>query len=216
LCNEAIEHEFATVCVNSARIPLAASLLSGKKTVPITVVGFPLGASLTEAKVHEALNAIHQGAREIDMVIDLGALKSGRLADLEKDIRQVVRACDQIPVKVIIETALLTDEQKIQAALAACSAGAAFVKTSTGFAQPGPGVPNGATVADVALLRKTCPKSVQIKASGGIRTLADALAMIQAGATRLGTSAGVQLVQELKQGSSDPRSTRATDGATSY
>lgn len=188
LCEEARKHHFATVCVNSSYIPLAARLLEGSKTVPISVIGFPLGACSTASKVFEAQKAIADGAREIDMVIHLGALKAKDYETAYADIRAVVDASRPWPVKVILETALLSDELKIAGCALAKAAGAAFVKTSTGFST------GGATVADVQLMRKAVGPEMGVKASGGIRTREDALQMIQAGASRIGASASVSIV----------------------
>ncbi len=188
LCKEAVQYGFATVCVNSANIPYVARLLQGTPVKPIAVVGFPLGASLTSAKAYEAREAIRNGAREIDMVINVGALKSRDYATVLEDIKRVVEASRPYKVKVIIETGLLTDEEKVIACALAKAAGAHFVKTSTGF---GPG---GATVEDVKLMRRVVGKDMEVKASGGIRTLEDAEAMRKAGADRIGASASVAIV----------------------
>jgi deoxyribose-phosphate aldolase len=188
LCREAIECGFAAVCVNGAWVALASSLVSGSGVTVAAVAGFPLGAASTAAKVCESEDAAGMGASEIDMVINLGALKSGRLDQAEADVYAVVQAVrDRAVVKVILECALLTDEEKVHAAQLAELAGAGFVKTSTGF---GPG---GATVEDVALLRRTVGPDTGVKAAGGIRTREQAVAMVAAGATRLGTSASVQV-----------------------
>ncbi|MCK8497137.1 MULTISPECIES: deoxyribose-phosphate aldolase [Myxococcus] len=188
VAREAREHGFATVCVNSAQVATAAKVLAGSKTVPIAVVGFPLGASLSSAKAFEAREAIRAGAREIDMVLNVGALKARDHALVFQDIRAVVDACRPVPVKVILETSLLTDEEKVFGCLLSKSAGAAFVKTSTGFGS------GGATVEDVALMRLTVGDDVGVKASGGIRSSEDALKMLRAGANRLGASASVAIV----------------------
>ncbi len=188
LCDEARKHSFATVCINSSFISLAAKLLEGSETLPIAVIGFPLGAASSEAKAFEAREAVRNGAREIDMVIHLGALRGKDYATVLNDIRTVVEAIRPIPVKVILETASLTQDEKVAGCILSQAAGAAFVKTSTGF---GPG---GATIEDVALMRKTVGPMVRVKASGGIRNREDALKMIEAGADRLGTSAGVSIV----------------------
>ena len=191
LCAEAREYHFATVCVNSWRVPLAAELLRGSDVAVCTVVGFPLGASLPEAKASEAGLAIEAGAGEIDMVLNIGALKDRDLGALLGDIRAVVATChaQEVPCKVILETALLTDEEKIIACAVCRLAGADFVKTSTGFNG------GGATVADIALMRGVVGPDMGVKASGGVRTLADAQAMVAAGATRIGASAGVAIVR---------------------
>lgn len=185
---EAVEHGFATVCVNSGQVAHAARLLEGSKTLPIAVVGFPLGAALTSVKVFEAREAIQAGAREIDMVLPLGALKARNYALVLEDIARVVEACRPLPVKVILETSLLTREEKIAGCVLSKAAGAAFVKTSTGFST------GGATVEDIALMRQVVGDDVGVKASGGIRSAEDALKMIQAGANRVGASASVAIV----------------------
>ena len=188
LCDEARKHNFATVCVNSCFVSLATRLLEGSDTVPIAVVGFPLGAASSEAKAYEAREAVRNGAREIDMVIHPGALRGKDYATVLNDIRAVVEAIRPTPVKVILETAMLTQDEKVAGCILSQAAGAAFVKTSTGF---GPG---GATLEDVELMRRTVGPQVRIKASGGIRNREDALKMIAAGADRLGTSAGISIV----------------------
>ena len=191
LCYEARKHSFAAVCVNPTHVLLAAQLLQGASVAVCTVVGFPLGATPPEVKAYEAQVAIDQGATEIDMVINIGALKSRDYEMVARDIRAVVRVCHAQPVlvKVIIEAALLTDEEKIAACLLAKECSADFVKTSTGFAS------GGATVADVALMRRVVGRHMGVKAAGGVRTKADAEAMAAAGATRLGASAGVKIIQ---------------------
>jgi len=188
LAEEALKYGFATVCVNSANVGTAARVLSGSKTVPIAVVGFPLGAALPSAKAFEAREAIRCGAKEIDMVINIGALKAKEYALVLKDIAMVVEAAKPQPVKVILETAQLTREEKIAGCVLAKAAGAAFVKTSTGFGG------GGATVEDVALMREVVGKDVGVKASGGIRSAEDALQMLRAGANRIGASASVAIV----------------------
>jgi deoxyribose-phosphate aldolase len=189
LCAEARQYQFAAVCVNPSWVSLCAELVSGSDVRVCTVIGFPLGATTTVVKVVEARDAIANGATEIDMVINIGALKSGNDDLVRRDIGEVVMAAQgKALVKVILETALLTREEKIKACLFAKQAGADFVKTSTGF---GPG---GATIEDVALLRETVGKQMGVKASGGIRDRAAAVAMVAAGATRLGTSASVAIV----------------------
>jgi deoxyribose-phosphate aldolase len=195
LCLEARAYGFASVCVNPAWVRLCAELLRGADSFVCAVAGFPLGAALPETKAYEAERAIQQGAREVDMVINVGALKSRDYEYVARDIVTVVLACHRhgAGLKVIIETALLTDDEKTQVCRIARCAGADFVKTSTGF---GPG---GATVADVALMRRVVGADMGVKASGGIRTLADARAMIAAGATRIGASASVAIVIELAQ-----------------
>jgi deoxyribose-phosphate aldolase len=189
LCREAMEHGFATVCVNGAWVQLAGGLVSGSGVGIAAVAGFPLGAGSSAAKACEAADEVRAGATEVDMVINVGALKAGDDALVEVDITEVVRSAgrDAI-VKAILETALLTDEEKVRACTLAVSGGAAFVKTSSGF---GPG---GATVEDVALMRRTVGPDIGVKAAGGIRTREAAEAMIRAGATRLGTSSSVQIV----------------------
>lgn len=192
LCREAAEFHFATVCVNPSWVALAARQLRGSGVGVCSVVGFPLGATTADVKQYEARRAIYDGASEIDMVINIGALKSGDLRTVEKDIEAVVDSCRQCGVvsKVIIEAALLTDEEKITASTLTKAAGADFVKTSTGF---GPG---GATVADVALMRRVVGSDMGVKAAGGVRDLEGLKAMIAAGATRVGASAGVRIVRE--------------------
>ncbi len=192
LAEEARKHGFATVCVNSANVGTAARILSGSKTVPIAVVGFPLGAALPGAKAFEAREAIRCGAREIDMVINIGALKSKDYALVLKDIATVVEAAKPHAVKVILETSQLSQQEKIVGSALAKAAGAAFVKTSTGFGG------GGATAEDVALMRSVVGEDVGVKASGGIRTTEDAMRMIQAGANRIGASASVAIVTGQK------------------
>ncbi len=194
LCEEARRYRFAAVCVNPNWVPLCTRLLRGSGVRVATVVGFPLGAHTTESKVFETRKALREGAHEIDMVINIGALKSKDHAAVERDIRSVVEACHEVgaTAKVIIEAALLTDEEKVVASALAKAAGADYVKTSTGF---GPG---GATESDVALIRSVVGPGVGIKAAGGIRTAEEALGLVQAGATRIGASAGVRIVQEAE------------------
>ena len=182
LCSEALEFGYATVCVNSYWIPLASNLLKGSAVKPITVVGFPLGANLSSVKAFEASEAISHGALEIDMVLNIGALRTGDTEAVLEDIKAVVEASKPKLVKVILETALLTEQQKITACKLAQQAGAHFVKTSTGFSN------SGATVADIKLMRETVGPQMGVKASGGIKTREEALALIAAGANRLGTS----------------------------
>lgn len=188
LCDEARKHGFATVCVNSVNVGTAARALSGSKTVPIAVVGFPLGAAMPSAKAFETREAIRCGAKEIDTVINIGALKAKDYALVLKDLAMTVDAAGRIPVKVILETSQLTNEEKIAGCVLSKAAGAAFVKTSTGFAS------GGATAEDVALMRKVVGNDVGVKASGGVRSAEDALKMIAAGANRLGASASVAIV----------------------
>lgn len=192
LCAEAREYEFATVCVNPIYVKRAAQALAGTPVKVCTVVGFPLGATPTAVKVFETRQALQDGAGEIDMVLSIGALKAGEQGKVQNDIAAVVetaRTADA-SVKVIIEAALLGEEEKVLACRLAAAAGAGFVKTSTGF---GPG---GATSHDVALMRATVGEEIGVKAAGGIRTYADAQTMVEAGANRLGASAGVNLVTE--------------------
>jgi deoxyribose-phosphate aldolase len=191
VCREAKQFEFASVCTNSFWSPTVAKELLRSPVKVCAVVGFPLGAASTEAKVAEAQAALYAGAEEIDMVLNIGALKGGEDAVVEEDIRAVVRVCHpaEALVKVILETALLTDGEKKRACLLAKAAEADFVKTSTGFG------PSGATEHDVALMRQTVGPEMGVKASGGIRTREDADKMIRAGATRIGASASVKIVQ---------------------
>ena len=200
LCEEAPQYQFASVCVNPWNVAQAAELLRGSTVKVCTVVGFPLGATLPEVKVFEAQKAIERGAQEIDMVINIGALKSGLLDTVQADIHGVVKASHQGSAlcKVIIETCLLTHDEKIQASLAAKNAGADFVKTSTGFSTA------GATPDDVRLIRDTIGAHTGIKAAGGVRTLEDMRKMVEAGATRIGASAGVKIIQQLRSGKSPP------------
>jgi deoxyribose-phosphate aldolase len=188
VCEEALRYGFAAVCVYPSKVSVAARLLAGSSTLPIAVVGFPLGTGTTAAKVFETREAIRAGAREIDMVIDIGALKRKDHGAVLRDIQAVVEAARPSPVKVILETGALNRDEKIIGCALAKAAGAAFVKTSTGF---GPG---GATVEDVALLREIVGNEMGVKASGGIRSAEDARKMIEAGATRLGVSASVAIV----------------------
>jgi len=188
VCAEAREYGFATVCVRAENIAFCASRLEGSPVRPIAVVGFPTGTDSTAAKVAEARAAIAAGAAEIDMVLHLGRLKAKDYASVESDIRAVIQAASGRPVKVILETGALDRDEKIVGCALAKAAGAAFVKTSTGF---GPG---GATVEDVALMRRIVGEDVGVKASGGIRTTADARRMVDAGASRLGASASVAIV----------------------
>jgi deoxyribose-phosphate aldolase len=192
LCYEARKHGFASVCVNPTHVRLCAQLLRGSPVKVCTVVGFPLGATPPEVKSFETQQAIDDGAGEIDMVINIGAVKSKDYEHAARDVVSVVRAAHAkgAIVKVIIEAALLTDEEKIAACLICKEAGADFVKTSTGF---GPG---GATVADVALMRKVVGPGMGVKAAGGIRNLADAQKMVEAGANRIGASAGIKILAE--------------------
>jgi deoxyribose-phosphate aldolase len=188
VCTEAKEYHFATVCVNSSNIPFVARLLKGSSVKPIAVVGFPLGAATSQAKAFEAKEAIHSGAEEIDMVINIGALKSKDYKTVYEDIKQVVEASKPYAVKVILETSSLDHDEKVLACALSKTAGAAFVKTSTGFAS------GGATVEDIALMRKIVGENMHVKASGGIRTKEDAEKMVNAGADRIGASASVAIV----------------------
>ena len=192
LCEEAARYRFASVCVNPTWVRAAACNLQGTGVPVCTVIGFPLGATLADVKAYEARRSIFDGAREVDMVINVGALKSGDDCLVEHDIRSVVQVAHEYNVtcKVIIETALLTDDEKVRACVAARNAGADFVKTSTGFSK------GGATVADIALMRRTVGADLGVKASGGVKGLDDARALVEAGATRIGASVGVKIAQE--------------------
>ncbi len=192
LCEEAKRFRFATVCVNSAFVPLCASLLRGSGVLVCSVVGFPLGAMSTESKAFETRQAIAEGAEEIDMVIPVGKLQQGDFGYAFRDIEAVVKAAHGIPVKVILETALLTDEQKVIGCALSKAAGAHFVKTSTGFSS------GGATAADVALMRRIVGPEMGVKASGGIRDCPTAFEMIAAGANRIGASASVKIVTQSR------------------
>jgi deoxyribose-phosphate aldolase len=194
LCREAAQFKFATVCVNPAWVATASRLLAGSGVGVCSVVGFPLGATTADVKAYETRRAIFDGAREIDMVINVGALKSGDLRVVERDIEAVAATCRECGAlsKVIIEAALLTDDEKITACTLSKAAGADYVKTSTGF---GPG---GATAADVALMRRVVGADMGVKAAGGVRDLDGLKAMIAAGATRVGASAGVKIVQQAR------------------
>lgn len=185
ICAEAIEYGFAAVCLNSGHIARAAGLVRGQGVEVCSVVGFPLGAMVDRAKAYEAAQAVQDGASEIDMVLNIGLLKSGREAEVGRDVELVRRATgDKAALKVIIEACLLSDREKVLACRLAVSAGADFVKTSTGFAG------GGATTADVALMRRTVGPDIGVKAAGGIKTWSEAAAMIDAGADRIGASAG--------------------------
>ncbi len=192
LCSEAVQYGFASVCVNPSWVKKASEFLRGSNVPVCTVIGFPLGATISDVKAYETRRAIFNGAREVDMVINVGALKSGDDCTVEDDIRSVVEAAHEnnILCKVIIETALLTDDEKVRACLASKNAGADFVKTSTGFAK------GGATVADIALMRRVVGKDLGVKASGGVKGIEDAKALVEAGATRIGASVGVKIAQE--------------------
>ena len=191
LCAEAREYCFASVCVSPVWVPVAAAELAGTTPMVCTVIGFPHGATRTAVKAFETEQAVRDGAEEIDMVIGIALLKSERYADVEADIRAVVEAAQGRTVKVILETALLTDEEKVIACVLSQNAGADFVKTSTGFAS------GGASPQDVALMRRVVGDSMGVKASGGVRSAEDAYAMVEAGATRLGASAGVAILKGL-------------------
>jgi deoxyribose-phosphate aldolase len=190
LCAEACEHGFATVCVNSCHVSLCRRRVEGSTVGVCTVIGFPLGAMLREAKAAEAAAAVNLGADELDMVMNIGWLKSGADEMVVSDIHRVLDAAQQRPVKVIIETCLLTETEKERATQLVAESGAAFVKTSTGFST------GGATEEDVMLLARVAAGRIGVKASGGIRDYATALKMIEAGATRIGTSSGVAIVRE--------------------
>lgn len=189
LCKEAIEHKFFSVCVNTSYVKQCAELLRGSDVKVCCVVGFPLGAMDTASKAFETRTAITNGAQEIDMVVQIGALKDRRMDYVRDDIKAVVQAAGGVKVKVIIETSLINDEEKTLACKAALEAGAHFVKTSTGFAG------GGATVEDVKLMKSIVGDKMEVKASGGVKNSEQAFALIAAGATRLGTSSGVALVQ---------------------
>ena len=188
LCEEAIQFDFMSVCVNPAYVPLAAKCLEGSSVKVCTVIGFPLGMNLTRTKVEEAELAIKEGADEIDMVINVGMLKAGHDEYVEEEIRELKAVAGSKVLKVIIETCLLTDEEKVRACIASKNAGADFVKTSTGFST------GGATAHDVALMRKTVGEEMGVKASGGVRTHEDLIAMVEAGASRIGTSNGTKIL----------------------
>jgi deoxyribose-phosphate aldolase len=205
LCEDALRFCFASVCINPSYVPLAAEILSGSAVAVCTVIGFPLGATTAEVKARETEQAIRNGAREVDMVVNIGLLKSGRYEDVERDIRAVVESARQtsgrangdgrVLVKVILETALLSDEEKVIACVLSQNAGADFVKTSTGFSK------GGATANDVALMRRVVGEGMGVKASGGIRSKEDAETMVKHGASRLGASASVAIVKGLTSSS---------------
>jgi len=201
LCQEGLEYGFAAICVNPVWVKLCSQLMDDSGVVVCSVSGFPLGANLTEVKAHEAQAAVQVGAREIDMVINVGMLKSGDTVYVERDITAVVNTArrHRVLTKVIIETALLTDEEKVKACLLVKKAGADFVKTSTGFAK------GGATAGDIALMRRVVGSAMGVKASGGVRSREDALAMVASGADRIGASASVRIV-----GGDDGESQKAT------
>lgn len=189
LCQEARQYGFFSVCVNPYWVPFCKKQLAGSDVKVCTVIGFPLGATPTETKVFEAKQALQNGADELDMVVNLGALKSGNWDYVLSDIQAIRHAGENFTLKVIIETSVLTDEEKVKVCQLADQAGADFVKTSTGFTG------GGATAADVALMKKSVREGVQVKASGGVRTREDFDAMVAAGATRIGASAGVKIVE---------------------
>lgn len=190
ICNEAKQYGFASVCINPVHVPLAHSLLKGTDVAVCTVIGFPLGANTSTVKAFEAKEAIANGAREVDMVIDIGAAKEHNYDKVKADVAAVKEVVDSEHIlKVIIETCLLTDEEKVEVCRVCKEAGADFVKTSTGFST------GGATAEDVALMHKTVGPEILVKASGGIRSTADAEKMVAAGASRLGCSAGVNIAQ---------------------
>ncbi|GHU41586.1 deoxyribose-phosphate aldolase [Bacilli bacterium] len=189
IIDEAIQYDFMSVCINPTWVSFAAEKLAATDVKVCTVIGFPLGANTSAVKAFEAAEAIKNGADEVDMVINIGAAKDGDWDLVESDIQAVVDASKTVTTKVIIETALLTDAEKVKACQAAVRTGADFVKTSTGFSTA------GATVADIALMRQTVGPDMGVKASGGVRSIADAEAMIAAGATRLGTSNGVEIMK---------------------
>lgn len=188
ICEEARLYRFAGVCVNGTHIVVTAKALKGSGVLPVCVIGFPLGAMLTASKADETRRVVEAGAEEVDMVLNIGALKENNLALARNDIAAVVEAAGKKPVKVILECCLLTNDEKITACKLSVEAGAAFVKTSTGFSK------SGATLDDVKLMRQTVGPKMGVKAAGGVRDLATARAMIEAGATRLGTSSGVTIV----------------------
>ena len=195
LCDEAIEHQFFSVCINSCHIPLAKQKLAGSNVKICTVVGFPLGANLSSIKAFETQEAIAAGANEIDMVINVGWIKSNKWSEVKEDIQTVLNACNGTPLKVILETCLLTKEEIVQACEICKALKVAFVKTSTGFNK------GGATVEDVALMKHTVG-DIGVKASGGIRDTQTAIAMIKAGATRIGASAGIAIIHGVQDSNS--------------
>lgn len=193
ICEEAKTYHFASVCINSCRVAQSAALLKGTDVNVCTVVGFPLGAMSTASKAFEAEQAVADGATEVDMVLNVGLLKDKEYAAVEADIKAVKEACHGKLLKVIIEACLLTDEEKVKACQLSVAAGADYVKTSTGFST------GGATVADVALMRKTVGPDIGVKAAGGIHSYEEAKAMIDAGATRIGASSGIAIVNGAPQ-----------------
>lgn len=212
LCQEAVRFGFASVCINPWNVPLAAELVRGTKVKVCTVIGFPLGATLPRVKIHEAEEAIKLGAQEVDMVLNVGALKSGQDEVVESDIRGVVEAAHRggAICKVIFETSLLNVEEKVRAALASKRAGADFVKTSTGFST------GGATAEDVALMRAVVGSQIGVKASGGVRTFDDLKKMVCAGATRIGASASVKIMEQAAGSALPPATAAASPASTSY
>ncbi|PJG85994.1 deoxyribose-phosphate aldolase [Conservatibacter flavescens] len=197
LCDEALEHQFYSVCINPCHIPLAKQKLQHSNVKICTVIGFPLGANSTAVKAFETQDAIKMGAEEIDMVINVGWIKSGNWQGVKEDIEQVLKACNGVLLKVILETCLLTKAEIIQACEICKALNVGFVKTSTGFNK------GGATVEDIALMRNTVGPHIGVKASGGVRDSATAMAMINAGATRIGASAGIAIVHGLQDNSSN-------------
>jgi deoxyribose-phosphate aldolase len=193
LCAEARKFGFYSVCVNPCWVSLCVKELSGSSVVVCTVIGFPLGANMPSVKAEEARLAVQQGAKEVDMVINVGAVKSGDWKTVEEDISGVVQAANKAPVKVIIETCYLTDDEKVKTCEVAMKAGASFIKTSTGFGT------GGATPEDIKLIRKVVGDKLRIKASGGVRTYHDAIQLLDAGADRIGASSGVAIVSELPE-----------------
>lgn len=195
VCKEAMKYNFASICINPVYVSLTTKLLKGTAVKVCTVIGFPLGANMPEVKAFEAKNAIEKGAQEIDMVMNIGALKSGNYELVKKDMTAVIELAKErnVVMKVILECGFLTDEEKVTACKLAKEAGTDFVKTSTGFG------PSGATIHDVKLLRKVVGSSIGVKAAGGIRSYEDALMLIKAGADRIGASAGVEIVEGLKE-----------------
>ncbi len=192
LCKEALEYDFMSVCVNPSYVPLAANLLRGSNVKVCTVIGFPLGMNLPETKAEEAKQTIKLGAQEVDMVINVGMLKANNDKYVEDEIRLVKHACGDTLLKVIIETCLLNDDEKVRACLCAKRAGADYVKTSTGFST------GGATVSDIALMRKTVGPNMGVKASGGVHSYEEAIALINAGASRIGASSGIKIMEGNK------------------
>ena len=192
LCEEAIAFGFKAVCINPVHVADAVQMLGGKETLVCSVVGFPFGTHSPSSKAFETEQVIRAGAREVDMVIRVGALKEGRDHEVIEDIEAVVKAAEERPVKVILETCYLSDEEKVRGCRLAVEAGASFVKTSTGFAE------EGAKIEDIKLMRKIVGREFGVKAAGGIRTLEEALRMIEAGANRLGMSASAAVIQALK------------------